>query len=118
MNKTDLQKRTKSLGVRIYHLVQTLRSGHDSEVLGKQLLRCATSVGANYRAVCRARSTREFMAKLSICIEECDEVMFWLAFLEEIGYTNLEELRKEANELVAIFVSSRKTAEINLKLEN
>jgi len=95
-----------------------MKPGKDSDFLGKQLLRCATSVGANYRTVCRARSSKEFIAKLNICIEECDEVMFWLEFLKEVGYSKTEELQSESNELVAIFVSSRKTAESNLKSDN
>ena len=99
-------------------LLKSLRVGHDRDVLGRQLLRCATSVGANYRAVCRARSTKEFISKLSIYIEECDEALFWMEFLKEIGYQIPEGMYEEANQLTAIFVSSKRTTEKNLKSGN
>ena len=118
MDKTELQKRTKHLGLDVYGFVKRLEPGHDRDVLGRQLLRCATSVGANYRAVCRARSSKEFIAKLSICIEECDEVLFWMEFLRDVGYNVSEKMIQEADELTAIFVSSKRTAEKNLKSSN
>jgi len=100
------------LGVNVYKLCKQLNKGYDQNVLGYQLLRCATSVGANYRAACRARSSREFIAKLSICIEESDEVMFWLEFLNEVGtYDHVDTLLKEANELLSIFIASKKTVQ-------
>ena len=82
-------------------------------IIGRQLLRSATSVGANYRAVCRARSSPDFVSKLGIVLEEADETLFWLELLVESGVTNSEKaapLMGEANELVSIFVASLRTA--------
>jgi len=81
--------------------------------LGKQLLRSSTSIGANYRAACRARSRAEFVAKLGIVLEEADETIFWLELIQEIAIfpeSQLRNLMREANELVSIFVSSVRTA--------
>jgi four helix bundle protein len=83
------------------------------QIISRQLLRSATSVGANYRAACRAQSRAEFAAKLSIVVEEADETLYWLELLKESGFIQPERLReliKEADELVAIATSSRKTA--------
>jgi four helix bundle protein len=83
------------------------------QIISRQLLRSATSVGANYRAACRAQSRAEFAAKISIVVEEADETLYWLELLKESGLIQpecLRELIKEADELVAIAVSSRKTA--------
>jgi four helix bundle protein len=82
------------------------------QIIGRQLLRSATSVGANYRAACRAQSRAEFAAKLSIVVEEADGSLYWLEILSESGLVKPERLRelvKEADELVAIATSSRKT---------
>lgn len=84
----------------------------EGKIIGSQLLCCGTSVGANYRAVCRARSRAEFAAKLGVVVEEADEAVFWLELLIDTGMFSrqqLQELLAEANELVAIFVSSRQT---------
>jgi len=84
----------------------------EGKVIGLQLLRCGTSVAANYRAVCRARSRAEFAAKLGIVLEEADEAAFWLELLvdaEIFRRQQLDQLLAEANELVAIFVASRQT---------
>jgi four helix bundle protein len=81
--------------------------------LGKQLLRCGTSVAANYRAVCRARSKAEFVAKIGIVVEEVDETVLWLELMTESGIVEAEKtqaLLKEANELTAIFAASQRTA--------
>jgi four helix bundle protein len=82
------------------------------QIIGRQLLRSATSVGANYRAACRVQSRAEFAAKLSIVVEEADESLYWLEILSESGLVKPERLReliKEADEVVAIATSSRKT---------
>jgi four helix bundle protein len=87
-----------------------------STVLGKQLLRCGTSVGANYRSACRARSGAEFRAKLGIVEEECDESVYWMELIVEAGLITeqrLGDLKQEANELVAIVVSSINTSKKN-----
>ena len=81
--------------------------------MGKQLLRSGTSIGANYRAACRARSRAEFVAKLGIVLEEDDETIFWFELIQEIAIfpeSQLRDLMREANELVSIFVSSVRTA--------
>jgi len=94
-------------------LCQSLPRSQASTVITRQLLRSATSVGANYRAVCRARSTADFVSKLGIVLEEADETLFWLELLIESGAAHPEKataLLKEADELVAIFVTSLRTA--------
>jgi four helix bundle protein len=84
--------------------------------MGKQLLRCGTSVAANYRAVCRARSKAEFIARIGIVAEEADESALWLELLEEprtLGSKQLLDISREARELTAIFSASQKTAKDN-----
>jgi four helix bundle protein len=113
MTPRELQTRTKAFALRVIKLVDTLPRGTASQVIGRQLLRAATSVGANYRAACRAQSRAEFAAKLSVVVEEADESLYWLELLQESGLIKPEpsaELLKEANELVAISVAARKTA--------
>ena len=88
--------------------------------MGKQLLRCGTGVGANYRAACRSRSRQEFVAKLGIVVEEADETGYWLELLSDTGVLprrRLEPLLTEANELTAIFNAARRTTR-SLKLIN
>ncbi len=94
-------------------LVDAIPRGLAGQVIGRQLLRSATSVGANYRAACRAQSRAEFAAKLSIVVEEADETLYWIELLEESGLFKagqLAELRKEANELLSTVIASRKTS--------
>ncbi len=109
----DLKQRTKLFALSIVRLCRTLPDTDEARILGKQLLRSATSVGANYRAACRARSRAEFVAKLGIVLEESDETVFWLELLQEAGVGNREKLQpiaQEANELTSIFVTSICTA--------
>lgn len=109
----SLRERTKSFSLRIIRLVQALPKDQVSSVLGKQLLRCGTSVGANYRAACRAKSHADFIHKMTIVEEECDESIFWMELLTEAGVMpseRLQELMGEANELLAITVQSIVTA--------
>lgn len=118
MDADELKARTKNFALRVVRMCQALPKDYIGEVMGKQVLRSATSVGANYRAACRARSQAEFSAKLQIVIEEADESAFWLELIEESGLLppeRLSELRKEADELTAIFVSSRKTVTRNMR---
>jgi four helix bundle protein len=85
----------------------------DSQVLGKQLLRCGTSVAANYRAVCRTRSKAEFIARIGVVAEEADEAVLWIELLTESGIVKpelTESLLKEARETAAILIASRQTA--------
>jgi four helix bundle protein len=112
-NPRDLRARTKEFAIRIVRLYQSLPFKTDSQVLGKQLLRSGTSVAANYRAVQRARSRAEFVAKMGIVVEETDESLFWLELMRDTGIVpkaKTELLVKEADELLAIFYSSKRTA--------
>lgn len=107
----ELRQRTKKFALRIIRLFQALRKTAEAQVLGKQLLRCGTSVAANYRAACRGRSKAEFIARLGIVAEEADESVLWLELLEEaniLKHERLAEIMKEAKELVAIFSTSLK----------
>jgi four helix bundle protein len=111
-----LRDRTKQFAFRIIRLFKSLPRSTEALVIGKQLLRSGTSVAANYRAVNRARSRAEFVAKIGVVLEEADEAVFWLEALGEAGVvkpTLLEPLLKEANELVAIFAASQRTARSN-----
>ncbi|MGI8601609.1 MAG: four helix bundle protein [Verrucomicrobiales bacterium] len=112
MNKEELKKRTKAFALRVISLVDHLPITSKGRVLGDQLLRSGTSVGANYRAACRARSTAEFVAKLGNVLEEADESGFWLELIVEGGLLpakRVEALLAEANELTAIFFTARRT---------
>jgi four helix bundle protein len=120
MNKLDqasaLQTRTKQFAIRVVHVVRALPSSREGNVLGNQLLRSGTAVAANYRAVCRARSKAEFIAKMGIVVEEADETIFWLEMLADTAVVKSErlvDLLKEANELLAICAASLRTAKHN-----
>ena len=108
-----LKNRTKQFALRIIRVIRALPHGPEGRIIGNQLLRSGMSVAANYRAVCRARSRPEFLAKLAIVIEEADESAFWLELLVDSGLVSrsrLGDLQSEANQLVAIFNASRTTA--------
>jgi four helix bundle protein len=112
----ELRERTKQFAIRIIRLFRALPNNADAQIVGKQLLRCGTSVAANYRAVRLARSKAEFIARLGVVAEEADESVFWLEMIEESKMLNpklLEEIMKEARELAAIFSASLKTARSN-----
>jgi four helix bundle protein len=109
----QLRDRTKRFANRIIRLFQALPSKPEAQVIGRQLLRAGTSVGANYRAACRARSRPDFISKLGIVVEEADETIYWLELLAENGIMpkrRLEGLLKEAHELTAIFTAARETS--------
>jgi len=109
----DLRERTATFALDVVRLVERLPRSRTTDVLGRQLLRAGTSVAANYRAACRARSRREFIAKLGIVEEEADETMLWLELLREAGHgdrANVTAVRQEAGELLAIIVASIRTA--------
>lgn len=110
----ELQDRTKKFSIDIINLVEHEKTSYAKGVVIRQLIRSATSVGANYRAATRARSDREFVAKMNIVLEEIDECCFWLELLEEMKWKNVEIELKEANELTAITVSILK--KMNAKL--
>jgi four helix bundle protein len=109
----DLKERTKLFALRIVKLYRSLPKSQEALVLGKQILRSGTSIGANYRAASRARSRAEFVAKLGIVLEEADETEYWLELITETGIfpeARMQELREEAEELVSIFVASLRSA--------
>ena len=113
MRNKDLKKRTKEFALRVIKLVEALPRGRTADVIGRQLLRSGTSVGANYRAACRAKSPADFISKMGTVEEETDESLFWMELLIEAGMVEsgkLESLMKEADEILAITVSSIKTA--------
>lgn len=108
----DLKQRTKQFAIRIVMLCRALPRSQENRIFGNQLPRCATSVAANYRAVCRWRSRADFISKISIVIEETDETIFWLELLMDTKVfpeCRLKDLLKEANELLAIFGASQRT---------
>jgi four helix bundle protein len=118
MDAGELRQRTKKFGLNIIKLVDSLPSTQTGRVIGNQLLLSALSVGANYRAACRARSKADFISKVGISIEETDESQHWLEMLGEAGLLPLDKLKplvKEADELTAILTASAKTARENLK---
>ena len=109
----ELRKRTKSFAIRIVRLYNSLPYRSAAQVLGKQLLRCGTSVAANYRAACRARSRAEWISKIGIVVEEADESVFWLEMLVDcdiVPEQRVADLLKEGHELSALFTASQKTA--------
>ena len=107
-----LTQRTKWLGISVVKLVGTFPGKVEYWIIGKQLIRSATSVAANYRAVTRARSNKEFLAKMSIVVEECDETLFWLEILEDaqlVDKSILKDIQEETNELLKVLAKSKKT---------
>ena len=113
VKEDQLKKRTKDFAHDCVRMALSLHSSILGNHLAKQLLRCSTSVAANYRAACLAHSKASFIAKLSIVLEEIDESAFWLEFIDDeklIGDNSIERLLQEAGELKAIFYTSRKTA--------
>ena len=112
MNEQEFKKRTKELALRIIKLVSSLPKNTVSDVIGKQLIRSGTSVGANYRAACRARSTADLIAKLRIVEEEADECLYWMELIVEaelVDITKLKSIMSETNEILAMTVASIKT---------
>jgi four helix bundle protein len=116
MSGEDLKQRTKKFALRILKLTDVLPNTAKGRAISYQLIRAGTSVGANYRAACRARSQAEFVAKLGTVIEEADESLYWMEIIIEdkiIPATKLKALMTETNEIVAIMTASRKTAQNN-----
>ena len=113
MTKEELKHRTKKFALMIIKLVDDLPNTKAGNTIGNQIIRAGTSVGANYRSACRARSSADFISKITIVEEECDESLFWLELILESELQKkerLSDLLKEANELTAIFTASGKTA--------
>jgi four helix bundle protein len=116
MKKDNLKERTKRFALDIIKLVETLPIGKTAEIIGRQILRSGTSVGANYRAACRARSRPDFISKMGIVEEEIDETIYWMELLIEsdlIKKEDIVDLFDEANQILAIIVSSIRTAKRN-----
>ncbi|MBI3952226.1 MAG: four helix bundle protein [Acidobacteria bacterium] len=113
MDAEELKTRTRAFALRVIKLVESLPKTQTATVIGGQLLRCGTSVGANYRASCRARSRADFIAEMAIVEEEADESIYWIQLLVDAGLVNQERvanLLNEADQLLSIIVSSINTA--------
>lgn len=113
MQKQEFATRTMHFGLRIIRLVESLPNSQAARVIGNQLLRAGTGVGANYRSALRGKSRADFVATLGIVDEECDEALYWMQMLIEakiMETSKLSQLMSEANEVIAIVVSSIKTA--------
>jgi four helix bundle protein len=113
MSPQQMKDRTKAFALRIIKLVNALPPSRAADVIGRQLLRSGTSVGANYRAVCRARTKPDFLNKLGVVEEEADESAYWLEILADANLVKparLEELTKECGEITAIIVAAIRTA--------
>lgn len=120
MDAEELRQRTKQFALRVLKLVAALPKTIEGRAIANQLVRSGTSIAANYRSACRARSKAEFVAKLGVVLEEADETQLWLELIVEgklLTVARVAPLLDEANELVAIFVTSRKSAASNLKSE-
>jgi len=113
MDTSELLSRTRGFAISVIRYSARLPRNTETQIIARQLMRAATSVGANYRAACRAKSRADFIAKMSIVEEEADESFYWLDLLGELQAktdAGLTALKREAGELVAIAVASRKTA--------
>jgi len=117
MNKEELKNRTKTFALSIIKLIDKVPNTVSGNVIAKQIVRSATSVGANYRTACRAKSNKDFLYKILIIEEEADETCYWLELLKESLMVNqelLNPLLKESNELTAIFTATGKTLHSNI----
>jgi four helix bundle protein len=118
MNRDELRKRTKQFALRIIRVAASLPRGRVGEVMGRQLLKAGTSVGANYREACRASSRRHFITTLEISLREADESLYWLELISESGLVKparLTELMGECDEIIAIFAAACRTSKKNPK---
>ena len=120
MNQIEFKRRTKQLGLAVIRMTEKFPETRLAWVVIDQILRSALSVGANYRAVCRAKSDKDFINKMRIVEEEADETAYWLEIIEEsdlLKSDDLRELKREVNELVAMVVASIRTKSIGLNKE-
>ena len=121
MKPEDLKARSKKFALDIFKLVEILPKNKVGNVISNQILRSATSVGANYRAACRSRTPKDFVSKITVVEEEADETLYWLELIDESGLNKsdlLTALMKEANELTAIFTATGKTAKAKIKVDS
>jgi four helix bundle protein len=112
MDEQQFKQRTKAIALRVIKLIGALPRGRAEDVLARQLMRSATSIGANYRAACRGRSAADMIARLSVVEEEADEAIYWIELLTESDYVpakKVEPLRNEIHEIVSMTVASIKT---------
>jgi four helix bundle protein len=119
MNKEELKSRTKAFAVHVIKFIESQPDSRSFRILSNQLLRSATSIGANYRSACKRKSTADFINKIIIVEEEADESIYWLELIEESGLGNnaaVTYLKKEANELTAIFTAIGKTSKLNQQI--
>ena len=120
MNQIEFKRRTKQLGLAVIRMTEKFPETRLAWVVKDQILRSALSVGANYRAVCRAKSDKDFINKMRIVEEEADETAYWLEIIEEsdlLKSDDLRDLKREVNELVAMVVASIRTKSIGLNKE-
>jgi four helix bundle protein len=120
MTSEELKAQTKEFSIEIIKVCKLFDKSDVAKILARQLIRSATSVAANYRVACRARSKAEFIAKLHIAVEEADETMFWLEIIIEADVYHadrIDQLLKESKEILYILSSSLKTARENHKLK-
>ncbi len=113
MTPEELKKRTKQFALRVIKLCDSMPNTRSANIVANQLIRSATSVGANYRAACRARSDADFISKIGVTLEETDESLYWLEIVVESGMKPeflVHDLMKEATELLAIFIASSNTS--------
>ena len=113
MDKVEMKQRTKDFAKEIIRLCRNLPNNREGRLIGDQIFRAGTSVAANYRSACRARSRAEFISRLSVVEEEADETLFWLEIIKEMEifhYAKLDALMQENDEILAIIVTSIKTA--------
>lgn len=121
MDKFEMQRRMMRLTLDVIKLTKSFSMSQESKVISYQIIRCSSSTAANYRAACRAKSSRDFIAKMGIVEEESDETVFWLELIIASGLVNegiVAPILKEANEIVAMTVRSLITAKENLKKLN
>ena len=120
MTTEELKERMKRFSIRVLKMADHLPSSYSAQVISRQITRSASSAGANYRAVCRSKSTRDFINKLKVVEEELDETDYWFDMIEEMEFLpadRLKELKKEGNELLSIVVKSLKTSKTNQRLK-
>ncbi len=118
MDTGQLLSRTRLFALEVIRFFQKLPKTDESRIIGKQLIRSGTSMASNYRAACRSRSEQEFYSKLCIVVEEIDETLFWIELLKDSGISSGQSttaLKNEAEELLRIFSSSRKTVKSKLE---
>ncbi|MBA4180389.1 MAG: four helix bundle protein [Anaerolinea sp.] len=117
MDELEFKRRTRDLGYRVIELIRGMPRDFAGDIIARQLIRSATSVGANYRAACRGKSPADVIAKLGIVEEEADETMYWLEMLRDAGLVSsnlVEPILREANEVVAMSVASIRTLRRNI----